>query len=138
MQKYIEMCLNLAKNSKDEVPVAAMLIRNKKIIAKAVNKKNKTNALAHAEILCIQKASKKLKRWNLNDCTMIVTLKPCKMCEMVIKESRINEVFYLINILPTKKGYEKTKFSELNDLKELQEEYRKILQNFFKNKRKRD
>ena len=58
-----------------EIPISAVILKDNKIIAKAHNKKNiSNNALLHAEILCLQKAYKKLKRWNLNDCVMYVIL----------------------------------------------------------------
>lgn len=138
MENYIKYCLKLAEKNikKEEVPVSAILIKDNKIIAKAVNKKNnKNDVLSHAEILCINKASKKLKRWNLNDCTMIVTLKPCRMCELIIKESRIDKVYYLLENLTTKKGYNKTKFAKIKNLDTVEKEYQQILKKFFENKR---
>lgn len=80
----------------DEVPVGAIIInKDNKIIAKAYNKVNKTNnILNHAEIICINKASKKAKNWRLNNCTMYVTLEPCSMCKEIIKKSRLNKVIY--------------------------------------------
>lgn len=78
-----------------EVPVAAIITFNNKVIAKAHNKVNKkNNILEHAEIISIKKASKKLKNWRLNNCKMYVTLEPCNMCKEIIKKSRINEVIY--------------------------------------------
>ncbi len=79
-----------------EVPVACVITKDEKIIAHNHNKKIQlNNPLAHAEILCIKQASNKLKTWNLNDCTMYVSLKPCKMCVDVIEESRIKTVIYI-------------------------------------------
>ncbi len=80
---------------KNEVPVACIIIKNDKIIAKAYNKTLKTNnILDHAEIIAIKKASKKLHNWRLNDCTMYISLEPCSMCREVIKKSRISNVIY--------------------------------------------
>ena len=80
---------------KNEVPVACVIIKNDKIIAKAYNKTLKTNnILDHAEIIAIKKASKKLHNWRLNDCTMYISLEPCSMCREVIKKSRISNVIY--------------------------------------------
>ena len=87
---------------KDCVPVSAIVIKNQKIIAKGYNLKEKTNnPLDHAEIIAIKKASKKLKTWKLNDCELYVTMKPCKMCEDIIKETRIKKVYFLCD---NKKG----------------------------------
>lgn len=80
---------------KREVPVGAIIVKDGKIIAKAHNlKERKNNPLAHAEILCIEKACRKIKNWRLDGCTMYVTLYPCNMCLGAIKESRINNVIY--------------------------------------------
>jgi tRNA(adenine34) deaminase len=57
--------------------------------------KNKSNSsLAHAEILAINKASKKIQNWRLNDCDIYVTLEPCPMCASAIKQSRIKNIYY--------------------------------------------
>jgi len=88
--KEIRKCFN-----KDEVPVACVLVKDGRVIAYDHNKKEeKKDPLAHAEILCIRKASKKLKTWNLGDCELYVTLEPCEMCKAVIDEARIKKVYY--------------------------------------------
>ena len=80
---------------KNEVPVACIITKDNKIIAKAYNKTLKTNnILDHAEIIAIKKASKKIHNWRLNDCNMYVSLEPCSMCIEVIKKSRISNVIY--------------------------------------------
>ena len=80
---------------KNEVPVACIIVKNNKIIAKAYNKTVKTNnILDHAEIIAIKKASKKLNNWRLNDCKLYISLEPCDMCKEIIKKSRISEVIY--------------------------------------------
>ena len=82
---------------KNEVPVAALIVYNDKIIAKAYNTVEKdNNILSHAEVKIIKKASKKLNNWRLNDCTLYVTLEPCDMCKQIIKKSRIKNVYYYI------------------------------------------
>ena len=96
IENELNKLINIAIK-KDEVPVAALIVKNNKIIAKAYNKVNKcNNILNHAEILVIKKASKKLKNWRLNDCDLYVTLEPCSMCKEIIKKSRINNVCYFI------------------------------------------
>ena len=90
--------LSLKAYKKGEIPVAAIIVSNNKIISKAYNKRNtKKNILLHAEIQAILKASKKRKDWRLNDCIMYVTLKPCHMCREIIKESRISKIYYLVD-----------------------------------------
>ena len=94
---YMSEALKEAKKAYeiDEVPVGAVIIKEGKIIAKAHNLKEKKQlATAHAEILAIEKASKKMKNWRLEGCELFVTLKPCKMCRQVIKEARIKQVYY--------------------------------------------
>ncbi|MBQ2835496.1 MAG: tRNA adenosine(34) deaminase TadA [Clostridia bacterium] len=77
-----------------EVPVGAIIVKDGKIIARAHNQKEtKTDTTKHAEILAIQKASKKLKSWRLIDCEMYVTLEPCTMCAGAIINSRIKKVY---------------------------------------------
>ena len=90
----LEQLMNKAIK-KNEVPVACIIIKDNKIIAKAYNKTVKTNnILDHAEIIAIKKASKKLHNWRLNDCVMYVSLEPCDMCKEIIKKSRLSEVIY--------------------------------------------
>ena len=79
----------------DEVPVGAVIVKDNKIIAKAYNQKEKLNdPTAHAEILAIKKACKKLNTWHLDDCVMYVTLEPCTMCAGAIIQARIKKVVY--------------------------------------------
>lgn len=78
-----------------DVPVGCVIVYNNKIIAKAHNKKEKTNdAVAHAEILAIKKACKKMKTWRLERCEIYITMEPCLMCSGAIIQSRINKVYY--------------------------------------------
>lgn len=86
------------KNIRGEVPVAAIVVNKGKIISKAYNKREKTkNPIMHAEVIAIMKACKKLKTWKLDGCEMYVTLKPCDMCSEIIKESRLDKVFYILD-----------------------------------------
>ena len=65
----------------NEVPVGAVIVKNGKIIAKAYNKREKTNDVTkHAEIIAISKACKKIKNWRLEGSTIYVTMEPCMMC----------------------------------------------------------
>lgn len=96
-ERYLNVALNMAKKAykKDEVPVGAVIVRNGKIIAKASNaRETKKNPLAHAEILAIKKAAKKLRCWRLTGCTLYVTLEPCPMCAGAIINARIDEVVF--------------------------------------------
>ena len=139
-EKYINELINLSKKSlkKSEVPIAALIIdENGKIISKAYNTRNiKQQTINHAEILAITKANKKIKSWRLNKCTLYVTIEPCDMCKSVIKESRIQNVYYLLPRLPEKNQYNKTIFNKLKDMSEKEDKYQEIINKFWKNKRK--
>ncbi len=80
---------------KDEVPVGAIIVKDDKIISKAYNlRENKQQAIAHAEIIAIEKACEILKTWRLDNCTLYVTLEPCLMCSGARINSRISRVVY--------------------------------------------
>ena len=97
--------LKEAKKAYDklEVPVGCVIVKNDKIIARGHNlKETKLDTTKHAEIIAIQKASKKLKSWRLLDCDMYVTLEPCSMCAGAIINSRISNLY--IGTLDEKTG----------------------------------
>ncbi len=80
---------------KGEIPIGAIIVKNNKIISKAHNlKESKNNACKHAELIAIEKASRKLKNWRLLDCTIYVTMFPCPMCASAINQSRISKLVY--------------------------------------------
>lgn len=129
--KEIEKLVNKAIKT-EEVPVGALIVHNNKIIAKAYNKRNITNnVLMHAEIEAIQKASKKLKTWRLNNCEMYISLEPCAMCKEIIREARVENVYYLLK--NEKLINRKTNFIE--NATEYSEKYKNIISSFFKKKR---
>lgn len=83
---------------KDEVPVGCVITKKSKIISRGYNQKiSKNDPTAHAEIVAIKKACKKIGSWNLNDCELYVTLKPCDMCLSVINEARIKKIYYIVD-----------------------------------------
>ena len=95
-EKFMQEALKEAKKADEklEVPVGCIIVKEGKIIARAHNlKESKTDTTKHAEILAIQKASKKLKTWRLLDCEMYVTLEPCPMCAGAMIQSRIKKVY---------------------------------------------
>lgn len=136
-EKYYNILIKLTKRAlkKDEVPVAAIIVKEDKIIAKSYNKQNKShNIINHAEIQAIKKASRKVKDWRLPECDLYVTLKPCSMCESIINQSRIKNVYYLLDKGTNKKEYYKTKYAKANN--SMQEQaYKNLLSSFFKKKR---
>ena len=147
-EKFMKEALKEAQKAyeKDEVPVGAVIVKEGKIIARAYNiKENKNDTTCHAEILAIKKASKKLQAWRLEDCTMYVTLEPCPMCAGALIQSRMNKV--VIGTMDYKTGACGSKLNLLEDYKfnhnvevkngVMQEECEKILQDFFKDLRKK-
>ena len=95
-EKFMQEALKEARKAykKLEIPVGAVIVRDGEIIAKAHNiKEEKKDTTKHAEILAIQKASKKLGTWRLNDCEMYVTLEPCPMCAGAIIQARLKKIY---------------------------------------------
>lgn len=126
---------------KKEVPVGAVIVKDGKIIARSHNiKEEKKDTTKHAEILAIQKASKKLQTWRLTDCEMYVTLEPCSMCAGALIQSRIKKVY--IGTMDKKTGacgsvlnlLEDYKFNHVVKMETniLEEECENILKDFFK------
>ena len=99
-----------------------------------MRKIRKKNALYHAEIIAINIACRKLKRWTLDDCDLYVTLKPCSMCEGAIRQSRIRNVYYLAEKPENEKEFYKTNFICANNCLQ-SANYIGILKDFFQNKR---
>lgn len=93
---YMNVALDEAKKAylKGEVPIGAVIVKEGKVIAKAHNMKEALkSAVAHAEILAIEEASRVLGDWRLTDCEMYVTLEPCSMCASAIAQSRISKLY---------------------------------------------
>ena len=145
-EKFMKKALEQAIKAKklDEVPIGAVIVKDGKIIARAHNLMEKTQvATAHAEILAINKACKKLKSWRLDGATMYVTIEPCAMCAGAIVNARIKTVYY--GAREQKSGCAESKFpvlgdSGLNHKTEflggiLEQECSDILKNYFKGKR---
>lgn len=78
-----------------EVPVGAVVCRGDEVISSAYNRRETDkNALAHAELLAIDAACKRLGGWRLFECELFVTLEPCPMCAGAIINSRIKRVVF--------------------------------------------
>lgn len=95
--KWMRRALELAAEAGEmgEVPVGAVICRNDELIAEGFNRRESDkNALAHAELLAIDEACKRLGGWRLPGCTLYVTLEPCPMCAGAIINSRIERVAY--------------------------------------------
>ena len=142
-EKFMKEAIKEAKKAskKLEVPVGAVIVKDDKIIARAHNvKETKKDTTKHAEIIAIQKASKKLDTWRLLDCDMYITLEPCSMCTGAIINSRIRKVY--IGTMDEKTGacgsvlnlLEDYTFNHKVELETgiLKEECKSILQDFFR------
>lgn len=145
-EKYMKEAIKQAKKAEsiDEVPIGAIIVHNNKIIARAHNlRESKQNAVAHAEVLAIQKACKKIGSWRLENCTLYVTLEPCPMCSGAILQSRIKRVVYGASdpkggcIESCMKMYETKGFNHYPEVTSgiLKEECSILLKNYFKQKR---
>ena len=140
MDKYMKLALEEAKTAYNEgnVPVGAVIVRNNNVVSSSHNVKNSLSvSVYHAELLCIIDACKKLKSWYLDDCIMYVTLKPCKMCEAAIAESRIKDVIYLLD-----SNYSDNLDVNISNISykkvDSDDDYANIMSNFFKNIRTND
>lgn len=94
-EKYMDKAIALAMRAYEygDVPIGCVIVYDGRIIARGFNKRNlKKTTLAHAELLAIEQASRKLGDWRLEECTMYVTLEPCQMCAGAIVQARIPRV----------------------------------------------
>ena len=94
-EKYMKEALKQAKKAYalGEVPIGCVIVHEGKIIGRGYNRRNTAkNTLAHAQITAINKASKVIGDWRLEECTLYVTLEPCQMCAGAIVQARIPEV----------------------------------------------
>lgn len=138
--KYVDRIIELAKIAfeNDDIPVGAIIVKNDEIIGEGFNTRNRfKSVVGHAEIDAIEMACKHIGDWRLDDCEIYVTLKPCMMCTGAIVESRIKKIYYLCdrtNVLFDCAEYIKTK--KISSDKKI-DEYLKMLQLFFENKRNR-
>ena len=146
---FMKQALKQAKKAyeKLEVPVGVVIVKDNKIISRAYNQKEEKNSpIKHAEIIAIEKACGKLNNWRLNDCEMYVTLEPCPMCAGAIVNSRIKKVH--IGAAQQKTGACGSKVNIIEEYKTetkvevefniLEQECLNILQDFFKELRKKD
>jgi tRNA(adenine34) deaminase len=148
-EKYMREALKQARKAYrlGEVPIGCVIVYQDKIIGRGYNKRNtKKTTLAHAELVAIEKASKAMGDWRLEDCTMYVTLEPCQMCSGAIVQARIKSV--VVGTMNPKAGCAGSilnllQMKEFNHQVELttgilEEECTAVLQQFFKDLRIRN
>ena len=142
---FMQQALKCAEKAqeKDEVPIGAVVVKNNKIIAKGYNKSiTLKDTTAHAEIVAIRKACKKLNNYRLNDCSVYVTIEPCSMCMGALILARIKNLYFgakdikagacgsILDISKAKTNHKIKIYSGL-----LEQDCAKIIKEFFKNKR---
>ena len=148
-EKYMKAAIREAKKAYalGEVPIGCVIVYEGKIIGRGYNRRNTDkNTLAHAEITAINRASKKMGDWRLEDCTLYVTLEPCQMCAGAIVQSRITNV--VMGCMNPKAGcggsvlniLEMPEFNHQVNVTRgvMEEECSQILQDFFKELRIRN
>lgn len=146
-EKYMKEAIKQAKKAYaiGEVPIGCVIVYENKIIGRGYNRRTiDKNPLAHAEMIAIKKASKKMGDWRLEDCTMYVTLEPCQMCSGAIVQARMKKV--VVGCMNPKAGcagsilnlLQLEKFNHQVELEigVLQEECSMMMKNFFKELRK--
>lgn len=147
-EKYMKQAIRLAGKAAElgEVPIGCVIEYQGKVIGRGYNRRTTDKStLAHAEIIAIKKACKKMGDWRLEDCTMYVTLEPCQMCAGAIVQARVKKV--VIGCMNPKAGCAGSilnvlQMDEFNHQVEiergvLEEECSMMLTGFFKALRKR-
>lgn len=145
---YMKLALLQAERAYrvDEVPVGAIIVDGRGIVvARAYNQTVKRKSpLAHAELLAITRAAKKMGDWRLDGCTLYVTLEPCALCMQAIIASRLSRVVYAAG--SPLYGFSLDKYCSF-DLYKMplvlacgicQDEAQAYMKQFFKTKRKRE
>ena len=135
---FVDKIIDLSKKafSNDEIPVGAVVVKDNKIIGEGMNSRNKdSSVIGHAEINAIEMACKNIGDWRLDGCDLYVSLLPCMMCTGAIVESRINKVYYLCD--RTNVCFKTGDFISVEKIDDTikSDEYLKLLQLFFENKR---
>ena len=145
-QYFMKEALKEARKAYDtgEVPVGAVIVHKGEIIGRGHNQNESANdPTAHAEMLAIKKAAKKLESWRLLDTEMFVTTEPCSMCAGAIVLARIPRLF--IGTMDPKSGACGSLMNILQDERLnhtveihtglLEEESSKLLKSFFQDLR---
>lgn len=148
-EKYMKEALKQAKKAYllGEVPIGCVIVYQDKIIGRGYNRRNTNKTtLAHAELTAINKASKNMGDWRLEDCTIYITLEPCQMCSGAIVQARIKRA--VIGTMNPKAGcggsilnlLQREEFNHQVEITTgvLRKECTQILQTFFKELRIRN
>jgi tRNA(adenine34) deaminase len=144
MQEALLQAKTAKKNG--EVPIGAVIVKDNKIIAKGSNRCiTDKDPTAHAEIVAMRKAAKKLKNYRLNNCAIYTTIEPCPMCSGALINARVKKI--LFGALDKKAGACRSVFRFANGKKlnhqieiektkgQISEDCAQIIKSFFKEKR---
>ncbi len=144
---FMQQALKCAEKAqeKDEVPIGAVIVKDNKIVSKGYNKSiTLKDTTAHAEIVAVRKACKKLNNYRLNDCSVYVTIEPCSMCMGALILARIKNLYFgakdikagacgsILDISKVKTNHKINVYSGL-----LEQDCATIIKKFFKSKRTR-
>ena len=143
---FMERAIELAKECFDEgeVPVGAVIVRNGDIIGEGKNKVIFDNDVtSHAEINAIRDASRSIKNYRLNECSMYVTLEPCHMCAKAAVDARMSSIIFAASEPKTGSLISIDNFFDKKELNHnpkylhglLKEESSKLLKDFFRLRR---
>lgn len=138
--KVLNLLYEKAKKSfeNDEIPVSAAIFNSNSYELMCVlgnNRQSDHSVLGHAEINCILEAEKLIGDWRLDGFYMVVTLEPCDMCSMVIKESRLDKVYYFLPRKAASKYDILSNKFEISGYEQYKEKLNKLLTVFFDNMR---
>ena len=138
-KNFLNILMEFADKSLEynDVPVGALIVKNGKVVSAGFNTREKDqNILGHAEINAIIFAQKLLKNWNLSGCDLYVTLVPCSMCMEIIKQSRIDNVYFILDKPTSKKEFSQTKLVKIEE-DVYETKFSEILSDFFKKLREK-
>jgi len=135
-QKLISKASKAAHEA--EVPIAAAIVKDGEIISLKSNETEKRlNFISHAELLCIEEASRKLSSKYLNECRLYVTVEPCQMCFYAARLCRLPKILYLLR--SENFGREGPAYSAIDchaaDIPSLNAASLQLMQSFFAKKR---
>lgn len=146
---FYELAYTLAEAAYnlDEVPVGAVIIKDEthEVLSSSYNQmKSNRSSIDHAEILALREAMSRLNNERLNGCSMISTLEPCPMCAQAISFARLSNIIFSAEdpksggilhgpkIFDSSSCHHKPNVIKIND----NDKSKKLLQKFFKSKRK--
>ena len=97
-EELMRQALDIARSAlaSNDVPIGALVLNsNGEVISTGANQREVDNdPSAHAEVVAMREAGRKLNNWRLDGCTVVVTLEPCAMCAGAISQSRVKTLIF--------------------------------------------